>query len=359
METGTGITMSAGCNLTQWFAWLHHGPDRRDEPRRAVPGSIPASSASSRTSNCRSWTPSRPGRRRVPDVLGIIGDWPCAVLPLEIEAGNIRALFNFGGSLLRSFPDTNALSGRAPEARAEREHRDRRQRDDAAVHARPADQGCGRAGGNSALGHAGLERVDAIHAAAGRADGRATLGLVGDLADHEAGGTAGSRLCAGRRPRAGRGRVHAREADQVCALQLRGAQGEAVCRVPAGVSRRAGWTSISSGSADGGLRTRRLLEQWHEMRGADEAALGKPKPLCLQLAPPAPQVQRAAQLPGRAGRHHPASRRRGRARDRRRAEGARPQRERRDRRSRRRWMPACARASLRSRTGTSTPTSIS
>ena len=22
METGTGITMSAGCSLTQWFAWV-------------------------------------------------------------------------------------------------------------------------------------------------------------------------------------------------------------------------------------------------------------------------------------------------------------------------------------------------
>jgi anaerobic selenocysteine-containing dehydrogenase len=43
-------------------------------------------------------------------VLGIIGDWPCAVLPAEIEAGNIRGLVNFGGSLLRSFPDTNVLA---------------------------------------------------------------------------------------------------------------------------------------------------------------------------------------------------------------------------------------------------------
>jgi anaerobic selenocysteine-containing dehydrogenase len=31
------------------------------------------------------------------------------VLPDEIDAGSIRALFNFGGRLLRSFPDTNAL----------------------------------------------------------------------------------------------------------------------------------------------------------------------------------------------------------------------------------------------------------
>jgi anaerobic selenocysteine-containing dehydrogenase len=43
-------------------------------------------------------------------VSGIIGDWPCAALPGEIEAGNIRAVMNFGGSLIRSFPDANALA---------------------------------------------------------------------------------------------------------------------------------------------------------------------------------------------------------------------------------------------------------
>jgi anaerobic selenocysteine-containing dehydrogenase len=40
----------------------------------------------------------------------LIGDWPCAALPGEIQAGNIRALVNFGGSLLRSFPDANVLA---------------------------------------------------------------------------------------------------------------------------------------------------------------------------------------------------------------------------------------------------------
>jgi anaerobic selenocysteine-containing dehydrogenase len=53
------------------------------------------------------WTP---GSKTRPDVIGVIGDWPCAVLPDEIEAGNIRALMNFGGRLLRAFPDTNALT---------------------------------------------------------------------------------------------------------------------------------------------------------------------------------------------------------------------------------------------------------
>ena len=51
-----------------------------------------------------------PGPKTRPESKGILGEWPCAVLPTEIEAGNIRALFNFGGHIIRSFPDTNALT---------------------------------------------------------------------------------------------------------------------------------------------------------------------------------------------------------------------------------------------------------
>ena len=45
-------------------------------------------------------------------------------------------------------------------------------------------------------------------------------------------------------------------------------------------SRRPGSTRTSSGSAAGSWRRPELLEQWHEMRRADEAAFGQPKPLC-------------------------------------------------------------------------------
>ena len=53
--------------------------------------------------------PLTPGAPTMPEVSGIIGDWPCAALPGEIEAGNIRAFVNFGGSVMRSFPDANRL----------------------------------------------------------------------------------------------------------------------------------------------------------------------------------------------------------------------------------------------------------
>ncbi len=114
VETGTGITMSAACNLTQWFAWLIMiltGAMNRKGGTWFHPGflfpfesfELPLlDSALTQSSNVR------------PDVRGVLGDWPCAVLPLEIEAGNIRALFNFGGAMLRSFPDANALRAALP-----------------------------------------------------------------------------------------------------------------------------------------------------------------------------------------------------------------------------------------------------
>ena len=110
IETGTGVSMSQGCNLTQWFAWMilvltgsmnekggcwfHPGFLTKYEDLE-LPAIENAFSASPTTR---------------PDIKGIVGDWPCAVLPTEIEAGNIRALFNFGGSIVRSFPDANALT---------------------------------------------------------------------------------------------------------------------------------------------------------------------------------------------------------------------------------------------------------
>lgn len=129
IETGTGIGMSTGANLTAWMCGLivtltgsdnqiggtknHRGffhPMEKIEERANAGGGTAAPKyrlAFSSASKVR------------PDVKAVVGpgggpDWPCAVLPLEIEAGNIRALFNFGGSLLRSFPDTNRLKAALP-----------------------------------------------------------------------------------------------------------------------------------------------------------------------------------------------------------------------------------------------------
>lgn len=109
VETGTGITMSAGCNMTQWFAWLIMiltGAMNRKGGAWFHPGCVNQFEKFELPVPESAFTP---GSKTRPDVKGLLGEWPCAVLPKEIEAGNIRALFNFGGSLMRSFPDTNAL----------------------------------------------------------------------------------------------------------------------------------------------------------------------------------------------------------------------------------------------------------
>jgi anaerobic selenocysteine-containing dehydrogenase len=51
-----------------------------------------------------------PGPPTRPELSGIIGETPCAALPDEIAAGNIRAMMNFSGGLVRSMPDVNVMA---------------------------------------------------------------------------------------------------------------------------------------------------------------------------------------------------------------------------------------------------------
>ena len=76
--------------------WFHPGL------QGAVRG--PSTSRCSPKARC-----SGPVRRSRPETQSFLGEWPCAVLPDEIEAGNIRAFLNFGGAILASFPDRNRL----------------------------------------------------------------------------------------------------------------------------------------------------------------------------------------------------------------------------------------------------------
>lgn len=116
IETGTGCGMSPGGNLTNWFAWLIMVLTGSMNVKGGLwihPGVIfpfdrfvdhlpLLESAFTRSSHVR------------PDVKGIYGDWPCAVLPQEIEQGYMHAFFNFGGHVFRSFPDRNALERALP-----------------------------------------------------------------------------------------------------------------------------------------------------------------------------------------------------------------------------------------------------
>ena len=109
VETGTGVTMSKSANITHWLSWvlmILTGAMNREGGAWFHPGfhmqfdsfELPVMD-----------NPFTPGPPTMPSVSGIIGDWPCAALPAEIEAGNIQAVVNFGGGMVRSFPDANVL----------------------------------------------------------------------------------------------------------------------------------------------------------------------------------------------------------------------------------------------------------
>lgn len=112
VETGTGVTMSKSANVTQWLAWvltILTGKMNRKGGTWFHPGFITQFDSFELPIFDNPFTPGPP---TMPEVSGIFGDWPCAALPGEIEAGNIRAMMNFGGSLIRSFPDANVLAPR-------------------------------------------------------------------------------------------------------------------------------------------------------------------------------------------------------------------------------------------------------
>jgi anaerobic selenocysteine-containing dehydrogenase len=111
VDTGTGVTMAASANVTQWLAWVlmiltdsmnrpggywfHPGFGHQLEAFQ-LPVSPPEGSFG-------------PGPASRPETHAFLGEWPCAVLADEIRAGNIRAVLNFGGHLLTAFPEADDL----------------------------------------------------------------------------------------------------------------------------------------------------------------------------------------------------------------------------------------------------------
>jgi anaerobic selenocysteine-containing dehydrogenase len=112
--TGTGVTMSRGGNVAEWLVWalltLTDSFDRpggmwfnpgylaRLDERDVLPGV----------------GPSRPGPATFPEVTPLMGEWPAAVVPAEIEAGNLRALIVLGGNLVTALPDTERVLAALP-----------------------------------------------------------------------------------------------------------------------------------------------------------------------------------------------------------------------------------------------------
>jgi len=112
--TGTGVTMSRGGNVAEWLVWaLLTLTDSFDQPggmwfnpgylarldeRDALPGV----------------GPTRPGPETIPGITPLMGEWPAAAVPAEIEAGNLRALVVLGGNLVTALPDTARVLAALP-----------------------------------------------------------------------------------------------------------------------------------------------------------------------------------------------------------------------------------------------------
>jgi anaerobic selenocysteine-containing dehydrogenase len=110
--TGTGLTMSASANVTQWLTWalmILTGSMNRPGGVWFHPGfghqletfELPVSPPEGGLFG--------PGPRTRPESQSFLGEWPCAVLADEIRAGNVRAVLNLGFHLITSFPDANSL----------------------------------------------------------------------------------------------------------------------------------------------------------------------------------------------------------------------------------------------------------
>jgi anaerobic selenocysteine-containing dehydrogenase len=112
VHTGTGLTMGAEHgNVSVWLSWVlmiltgamnrpggvwfHPGFNHQLETMPLAP--MPAEIV---------FGPGPPSR---PELQSFLGEWPCAAVPDEIRAGNMKAFLNLGGSILESFPDRNAL----------------------------------------------------------------------------------------------------------------------------------------------------------------------------------------------------------------------------------------------------------
>lgn len=106
--TGTGVTMSGAANAAEWLTWalqvVTGSPER--------PGGVWFQPGFLRCFDRRDLRPSppepiaypRPPSR--PELPGFYGEYPCAALVDEIEAGNLRALVVVGGNPATALPES-------------------------------------------------------------------------------------------------------------------------------------------------------------------------------------------------------------------------------------------------------------
>ena len=103
--TGTGVSMSATANITEYLLWaLHIVTDSYDRPGGMWfnPGYL--LQLDTRDLPSSDGTPES-GPKSRPDLPRRFGEYPCAALVPEIEAGNITTLIVVGGNPVTALPD--------------------------------------------------------------------------------------------------------------------------------------------------------------------------------------------------------------------------------------------------------------
>ena len=109
VDTGTGISMSPAANVTQWMAWalmIVTGSLDREGGAWMNPGYLSQIDKAEIPPAPETGWP-EPGPESRPELRAIAGEYPCAAMADEIEAGHLRALINFGGELVACLPHTD------------------------------------------------------------------------------------------------------------------------------------------------------------------------------------------------------------------------------------------------------------
>jgi anaerobic selenocysteine-containing dehydrogenase len=103
--TGTGVSMSVTANVAEWLLWvLHVLTDSYDQPGGMWfnPGYL--LQLDTRNLPTSDGTPGA-GPPSRPELPRRFGEWPCAGLLSEIEAGHVTTVFVVGGNPATAFPD--------------------------------------------------------------------------------------------------------------------------------------------------------------------------------------------------------------------------------------------------------------
>jgi anaerobic selenocysteine-containing dehydrogenase len=108
-QTGTGATMSAAANVTEWLMWVLHVITHSYEAKGGMwfhPGFVHRLHERELRATDGA---TEPGPASRPELVSRWGERPSVALLDEIEAGNVRALFVLGGNPLTALPEAERL----------------------------------------------------------------------------------------------------------------------------------------------------------------------------------------------------------------------------------------------------------